>query len=71
MFPYDELHAFYYDGEASSPDINDEIYDHLIHTAFVDEIPYGTQKARTGDPHQAIWDIMGNLSFEQFLKLFK
>ena len=32
-----------------------------LYSHFQDQMPYGTQKARTGDPHEFIYDALENL----------
>lgn len=56
----DEIMA-YLDGEESDK-IDDFLMDH-----FMNDMPYGTQKARTGDPKNWIADHMGSL-FNKYTK---
>lgn len=46
-----ELKTFIETGEELSPELFDKLYDY-----YLDEMPYGTAKARDGDPYEWIYD---------------
>ena len=35
---------------------HDDLYDDLYHTLLIGDMPYGTQKARDGDPYEWVHD---------------
>ena len=41
--------------------LDDPILMQDLYTHFQEEMPYGTQKARTGDPDEFIYDALENL----------
>jgi len=41
--------------------IDDTILMEDLYTHFQDEMPYGIQKARTGDPHEYIYDKLEDM----------
>ena len=42
-------------------DLDDPILMQDLYMHFQDQMPYGTQKARTGDPDEFIYDALENL----------
>lgn len=53
------IRRFKYNEEDLPQDIMDALYTHFVRKG---EMPYGTMKARTGDPDLWIWDRIGDMN---------
>ena len=61
---YDEVKKILIKHDVLHKDIDqldDEVLMQDLYTHFQEQMPYGTQKARTGDPDEFIYDALENL----------
>jgi len=62
----DQLIAFAEDNADLSADLYSKVFDH-----FCFEMPYGTAKARTGDPYEWLGDRLGEMGEEEIRATFQ
>ena len=53
-------------GDDLSPDLDEKMYNH-----FMEEMPYGTAKARTGDPHEWIFNRLEQMGEDEIRATFQ